>query len=58
MADVFISYSKKHAQLTEDLARDLEAEGCPLSPSHFTLFSSRRAESLCFRLKRSTVKHG
>jgi formylglycine-generating enzyme required for sulfatase activity len=27
MADIFISYSKKHAQLTEDLARDLEAEG-------------------------------
>jgi hypothetical protein len=27
MADVFISYSKKHARLTEDLARDLEAEG-------------------------------
>lgn len=27
MADVFISYAKKHAQLTEDLARDLEAEG-------------------------------
>ncbi|MFZ1108352.1 MAG: SUMF1/EgtB/PvdO family nonheme iron enzyme [Rhodomicrobium sp.] len=27
MADIFISYSKKHAQLTADLARDLEAEG-------------------------------
>jgi hypothetical protein len=27
MADIFISYSKQHAQLTEDLARDLEAEG-------------------------------
>jgi hypothetical protein len=27
MADVFISYSKEHAQLTIDLARDLEAEG-------------------------------
>ena len=27
MADIFISYSKKHSQLTEDLARDLEAEG-------------------------------
>jgi formylglycine-generating enzyme required for sulfatase activity len=27
MADVFISYSKQHSQLTEDLARDLEAEG-------------------------------
>ncbi len=27
MADIFISYSKKHAQLTEELARDLEAEG-------------------------------
>ncbi|MFZ1106997.1 MAG: toll/interleukin-1 receptor domain-containing protein [Rhodomicrobium sp.] len=27
MADVFISYAKTHAQLTEDLARDLEAEG-------------------------------
>ncbi len=27
MADIFISYSKKHAQLTVDLARDLEAEG-------------------------------
>src|SRR5262249_15858652 len=27
MADVFISYSKQHAQLTQALARDLEAEG-------------------------------
>ncbi|MGO9172816.1 MAG: SUMF1/EgtB/PvdO family nonheme iron enzyme [Rhodomicrobium sp.] len=27
MADIFISYSKKHAGLTEALARDLEAEG-------------------------------
>jgi len=27
MADIFISYSKKHADLTEALARDLEAEG-------------------------------
>ena len=27
MADIFISYSKRHAQLTEELARDLEAEG-------------------------------
>ena len=27
MADIFISYSKKHAALTEELARDLEAEG-------------------------------
>ncbi len=27
MADIFISYSKKHAPLTEELARDLEAEG-------------------------------
>jgi formylglycine-generating enzyme required for sulfatase activity len=27
MADIFISYSKKHAALTEALARDLEAEG-------------------------------
>lgn len=27
MADIFISYSKKHARLTVDLARDLEAEG-------------------------------
>jgi hypothetical protein len=27
MADIFISYSRKHAQLTVDLARDLEAEG-------------------------------
>ncbi|MGO9544309.1 MAG: toll/interleukin-1 receptor domain-containing protein [Rhodomicrobium sp.] len=27
MADVFISYSKRHARLTEDLARDLEARG-------------------------------
>ena len=27
MADIFISYSKKHAALTESLARDLEAEG-------------------------------
>jgi formylglycine-generating enzyme required for sulfatase activity len=27
MADIFISYSKKHSQLTEALARDLEAEG-------------------------------
>jgi hypothetical protein len=27
MADIFISYSKKHAQLTVDLARDLEVEG-------------------------------
>lgn len=27
MADIFISYSKKHEHLTQDLARDLEAEG-------------------------------
>jgi hypothetical protein len=27
MADIFISYAKKHARLTEELARDLEAEG-------------------------------
>ena len=27
MADIFISYSKKHAHLTTELARDLEAEG-------------------------------
>ena len=27
MADIFISYSKKHAALTGELARDLEAEG-------------------------------
>jgi TIR domain-containing protein len=27
MADVLISYAKRHARLTEDLARDLEAEG-------------------------------
>ena len=27
MADIFISYSKRHAQLTIDLARDLEANG-------------------------------
>ena len=27
MADVFISYSKKHAGLTKDLAHDLQAEG-------------------------------
>ena len=27
MADIFISYSKKHAALTEELARDLEAAG-------------------------------
>jgi hypothetical protein len=27
MADIFISYSKKDAQLTKDLARDLEAAG-------------------------------
>lgn len=27
MVDVFISYSKRHAQLTKDLARDLEARG-------------------------------
>jgi hypothetical protein len=27
MADIFISYSKMHARLTEDLVRDLEAEG-------------------------------
>lgn len=27
MADVFISYSKAHAQLTRDLARDIEAKG-------------------------------
>jgi hypothetical protein len=27
MADIFISYSKKHAQLTVELSRDLEAEG-------------------------------
>ena len=27
MADVFISYAKKHAQLTQDLARDIEAKG-------------------------------
>ncbi len=27
MADIFISYSKKHAALTESLARDLEAAG-------------------------------
>ena len=27
MADIFISYSKKHAALTESLARDLDAEG-------------------------------
>jgi hypothetical protein len=26
IADIFVSYSKKHAQLTQDLARDLEAE--------------------------------
>ncbi len=27
MADIFISYSKRHSQLTKELARDLEAEG-------------------------------
>src|SRR5208337_75207 len=27
MADIFISYAKLHAQLTEDLANDLEAQG-------------------------------
>ncbi len=27
MADIFISYSKKHDRLTKELARDLEAEG-------------------------------
>jgi hypothetical protein len=27
MADIFISYSKRQARLTEDLARDLEGEG-------------------------------
>lgn len=27
MADIFISYSKRHSRLTEDFARDLEAEG-------------------------------
>ena len=27
MADVFISYAKRHAHFTEELARDLETEG-------------------------------